>query len=108
MFPDSHEKMSQCELCTTAMTIWQTAGFRRVCKEAFLEILHHEDFLQMDEREAKYIECAGPIVMNNMEFMIEPLALVFDLSESLSEEINNLRAFPPTVVFKDTKYYLGS
>ena len=46
--------------------------------------------------------------MNNIEFIIEPLALVFDLSEPLSEEINNLRAFPPTVVFKDTKYYLAS
>ena len=52
----------------------------------------------MDEGENKYIQCSGTIVVNNIKFVIEPLVLVFDLSEPLSEEINDLRAFPTLVV----------
>ena len=107
MLPDVREEMSQRELCMTAMTIWQIGGTRRVCKETFLEIPHHENFLQMDEGEDTYIQCSGTIVVNNVEFVIEPLVLVFDLSEPLSKEINDLRAFPTTVVIRDAKYCLA-
>ena len=107
MLPDVREEMSQRELCMTAMTIWQIGGTRRVCKETFLEIPHHENFLQMDEGEDTYIQCSGTIVVNNVEFVIEPLVLVFDLSEPLSKEINDLRAFPTSVVIRDAKYCLA-
>lgn len=68
MLPDGHEKMPQCELCTTAMTIWQTGGTRRVCNGTYLEYPYHEDFLQMGEREDKYIQCIRTIVVNNIGF----------------------------------------